>query len=99
MQPSIVEKPSASRSQEAGIPGRSDRGAGENSKVGIHRLYNGRLGMTDTKEEFVSKVMNGLNKRKEAKKQARIDFGLYCADRWTRTLRKMAKRTKQGRRS
>lgn len=55
--------------------------------------------MTDTKEEFVSKVMNGLNKRKEAKKQARIDFGLYCADRWTRTLRKMAKRTKQGRRS
>lgn len=55
--------------------------------------------MTDTKSEFVSKVMDGLNKRKEAKKQARIDFSMYCAEKWTRTLRKMAQRTKQGRRA
>ena len=55
--------------------------------------------MTDTKNEFVSKIINGLSDRKEAAKQARINYACYCEDRWTKTLRKRAKRTKQGRRA
>lgn len=57
--------------------------------------------MTDSKELFVAKIMDGLAVREEFKreceKRARMDVSDYFTDRYIATLRKRVKRTKQGR--
>ncbi|MBQ5859873.1 MAG: hypothetical protein IIW62_03035, partial [Selenomonadales bacterium] len=53
--------------------------------------------VTDTKEEFVAKVLKGIKQIKEEKKLARISTSWYFIDKYNRRGRLRAKRTKQGR--